>query len=245
MWFRTSSSHRCLRAAIGDSAHPQRRVTGVTEELPERLSRLVYLDTVVPQDGQAMLDILGEPTATMLRGLVERAGDGWRLPLPPGAPARLTEHPFACLTQPLRLGNPIAAQVQRTYIRCTHDPTGQHGSMTTRMATRARSEGWDVRELESDHEPSNTLQRLSQHCSPSWQHKIAPRKWVLLPQCWRCPARPGPEKAVRSGAREAETVAMKQEPFSGFCSCAKELLKRLAKVPVPWYTADIGQRMAL
>jgi len=132
-------------------------VTGAAEELPERLRRLVYLDAVVPQDGQAMLDVLGEPTAAMLRGLVERAGDGWRLPLPPGAPARITEHPFACLTQPLRLSNPSAAQVPRTYIRCTHDPTGQHGSMTSRMATRARSDGWDVRELESDHDAEQHL----------------------------------------------------------------------------------------
>lgn len=127
-------------------------VTGVAQQVPERLRRVVYLDALVPQDGQSMLDILGAPAAARLRELVAREGDGWRLPPPPGAPARHTAHPFACLVQPLRLDNPAAAGVPRTYIRCTAGGAGPHAAATAAIARRAAAEGWDCRELDSDHD---------------------------------------------------------------------------------------------
>lgn len=33
-------------------------ITGVAEQAPERLDHLVYLDALMPQDGQSFLDIL-------------------------------------------------------------------------------------------------------------------------------------------------------------------------------------------
>ncbi|HEU4322687.1 MAG TPA: alpha/beta fold hydrolase [Roseiflexaceae bacterium] len=128
-------------------------VTGVAERVPERLRRLVYLDAMVPEDGQSMLDVLGPVAAEHLRALVQSQGDGWLLPLPPGAPERLTPHPFACLTQPLPLRNPAARLLPRTYIRCTLGPSeGPHGLATARMLQRGRAQGWDTYEINADHD---------------------------------------------------------------------------------------------
>jgi pimeloyl-ACP methyl ester carboxylesterase len=68
-------------------------ITGVAERAPERLRHLVYLDAVVPEDGCSILDMAGPEHAAFLTGLVRERGDGWRLPVPPNADPRLTEHP--------------------------------------------------------------------------------------------------------------------------------------------------------
>ena len=50
--------------------------------MPERLSQLVYFNALVPQDGQAVVDLL--PAG--MRERFERSreeGDGWRVPAPP------------------------------------------------------------------------------------------------------------------------------------------------------------------
>lgn len=50
--------------------------------------------------------------------LAEKAGDGWRLPLAPGAP-RHQPHPLKTVTDRLPIHNPQAALLPRAYIHCT------------------------------------------------------------------------------------------------------------------------------
>ena len=88
-------------------------ITGVAEQVPERLAQLVYLDGLVPQDGQSGWDVTDPGLRDRIEQRVRAHGDGWRLLPPPDAPARITAHPFKPLTQPLAIKNPAAAC--RTY----------------------------------------------------------------------------------------------------------------------------------
>ncbi|ATL30583.1 alpha/beta fold hydrolase [Streptomyces formicae] len=60
---------------------------GAADRRPDRVARLVYLDSPMPQDGRSMLDQVREQmpegaTRGRVLGLRERAEGGWRVPAP-------------------------------------------------------------------------------------------------------------------------------------------------------------------
>ena len=55
-------------------------ITGVADQLPERIAQVVYLDAFVPQDGQTMLDIMPPDRRPLMEALVQKEGQGWLLP---------------------------------------------------------------------------------------------------------------------------------------------------------------------
>lgn len=148
-------------------------ITGVAERAPERLSHLVYLDAFVPEDGQSQVDITApqrEQRAAM-EARVRDEGNGWALPsLRPGPwepylreqwritddadvhwmLARLTPHPFATMTEPVRRVNAAAAALSRTYIRCTAVPSASFDRFAA--AARRPGSGWAYAELQSAHD---------------------------------------------------------------------------------------------
>jgi pimeloyl-ACP methyl ester carboxylesterase len=101
-------------------------VTGVADRIPDRISRLMYLDSGPTPDGLSFLDMQPPELKRHIERQVAELGDGWRLPLPSweelenviGASlegldeprrrlmrARAVAQPFGTYTQPLRLGN--------------------------------------------------------------------------------------------------------------------------------------------
>ena len=109
-------------------------ITGVADRIGHRIARLVYLDAVVPQNGQSAVDQLPPETrAIRIRAARER-GNGLAIPLPtetmfdlpPGedrdwVARRITPHPLASYTDPIFLNHPVGNGRPCTYIRCT-DP---------------------------------------------------------------------------------------------------------------------------
>jgi pimeloyl-ACP methyl ester carboxylesterase len=110
-------------------------ITGVADQVPERLAQVVYLDAAVPDDGQSSYDIWPDGAEVQATDQQEAEAAGTPGFLPPPLAwiedvvtnvdvrttvlARLTPHPLATLTQPIRLTNPNAARVPRTYMHCT------------------------------------------------------------------------------------------------------------------------------
>ena len=136
--------------------------TGVADRVPERIARLVYLDAFVPQDGQALLDIVSPGAAQRMRASA-KSGDGWRVapnPPPPDTPAedikwiqalRLAQ-PVKTFETPLQLrtGDP---KIPRTYIYCKRiNPEDTFRA----FAERARREHWTYHEIDSSHSPHIT-----------------------------------------------------------------------------------------
>ncbi|WP_305786740.1 alpha/beta fold hydrolase [Symbioplanes lichenis] len=116
-------------------------ISGVAGRVPERIAHLVFLDAMVPVDGETATDVM-----PITRTLLDRAAataTPWRIPPLPELPApyglfgvtdpddvawlrtTLTDEPALCYQQPVRLGGPAAAAIPRTHIHCTgNEPPG-------------------------------------------------------------------------------------------------------------------------
>ncbi|WP_033346377.1 alpha/beta fold hydrolase [Catenuloplanes japonicus] len=100
-------------------------ISGAAGAVPERIGRLVYLDAMVPVDGETAVDVMPE-----IAGMIEASGS-WRVPPFPleflGVTApedvawvsgMLTDEPALCYRQPVRMAGPAVAAVPRTHIHC-------------------------------------------------------------------------------------------------------------------------------
>lgn len=137
-------------------------VTGVAERCPERIGRLVYLDAFVPENGKCLLDYVERAVperAARFREEGERTGAvtpppsaTWGLVKPEHvvfATPRENRHPFRCLTQPVRLANPRARELPRTFVYCSSPATGSFDQ----FAQKYRSDpAWRFHELKTGHD---------------------------------------------------------------------------------------------
>ena len=137
-------------------------ISGVAERCAERLAHLVYVDASVPQDGESMFGKGPSEFREFVEADARARGDGWRWPLPDFEElsrfaslagvtdadlhwfrSNATPQPLKTLTQPLRIANPHAAALPRTYIECT-DP----------LPERLRNSGtWRYHKLATGHWP--------------------------------------------------------------------------------------------
>ncbi len=141
-------------------------VEGVAGRVPERLARVVYLDAWFPLDERRSMHELGRHLLPAFWSHLEervRAGDGWRLPVPPGdnpmdlphvedarwVRSKLTDHPAKTLEQALPSAGPDAMALPRTYILCPE--LGEPAPLVA-FREHARAEGWDYQELAAGHE---------------------------------------------------------------------------------------------
>ncbi len=131
--------------------------TGVADTVPDRISRVVYLDAFVPRDAQAMVDLLSADAVARMRATV-KSGDGWRVPpnpIPPDTSAedarwiaglRLPQ-PVRTLETPVRLRNGDT-RIPRTYVYYSRISPGDPFRA---FADRAKREHWDYHELDASH----------------------------------------------------------------------------------------------
>ena len=140
-------------------------ITGVAEVCPERIAHMVYVNGVIPADGESMVDQLipvrGEEFASWVQGLIEK-GDGF-LPAPASAEevgrrwgitdpgdlawvgANVTPQPAAAMASPVRMGNPQAKAIPKNFV-------GGGESGFDSVADRARQAGWGVYPVDSGHD---------------------------------------------------------------------------------------------
>ncbi len=140
-------------------------ITGVADRVPDRIAHLVYLDAVVPRDGQSLADT-APMMGTMLRRWANKNGDGWRVNPPRGGTfgikeepdlslvrSKVTPQPLKTFLQPVHITHPDAvAAIPHTFIECT-----RRGVIVWLMrrifmpGSPLNEPGWDRRKLASDH----------------------------------------------------------------------------------------------
>lgn len=155
-------------------------ITGVLDRIPERIRHLVYLDAVVPRDGESMADI-APMVISSLRKDARRHGDGWRVN-PPLAPfgiggafgvteepdlswvrSLLTPQPLRTFEERLRLKDPdILSRTPRTFVRCAGKgfPAVFRDVMRRLFAPRTLAPtgpGWRLRQLPTGHDCMITM----------------------------------------------------------------------------------------
>ena len=147
-------------------------ITGVVDQVPERIAHLVYLDTFVPRDGESMADI-SRIVIYLLRKKAQSHGDGWRIdsqgtygvttePDVSWLRSKVTPQPLKTFEQPLHLKNPaIVSAKPRTHIQCTAG--GFFRSLMrhilARRALPPREAGWRLRQLPTGHMAMITMPR--------------------------------------------------------------------------------------
>jgi pimeloyl-ACP methyl ester carboxylesterase len=131
-------------------------IAGVAERMPERIARLVYIDTIEPRDGQSWFDAITAAVAAPLQAIADKHGQGWRVPRSDVQPPRWVAHPLRTVTQPLARSDDRAARIPRSYVHATDKPKGWFfgfGDVIDAFATKVRAEGWDYHAIASDHLP--------------------------------------------------------------------------------------------
>ncbi|HEY6239631.1 MAG TPA: alpha/beta hydrolase, partial [Burkholderiales bacterium] len=115
-------------------------VTAAADRAAQRIAHLVYLDAVVPRDGQCLYDCAPAQVKTHFEEQAKTGGEGWRVPIAAASAQflglkreedlrwvlpKLTPHPIRTFREAVRLGSKPPA-MRRTYINCIGDkPLGQ------------------------------------------------------------------------------------------------------------------------
>jgi pimeloyl-ACP methyl ester carboxylesterase len=102
-------------------------ITGVADQLPERIKTLVYLDALVPENGSTLFTLRPE----YLDSFVNQVGTGGGNMVAPRAASefdtalpedwawmnrKTTAHPFACFSQSIRLTGRYSTVARRIYV---------------------------------------------------------------------------------------------------------------------------------
>ena len=137
-------------------------ITGVADRVAQRLSALVYLDAFLPENGQCMIDMVPSKSAAAMGGLVVEKGDGWKAP-PRNAASfqvataedqawvdrRCVPHPFATMTQPIRLTGAGQSVPTKVYIKAAKYDTSPFGPFAKQTK---EDPSWRYEEIECGHD---------------------------------------------------------------------------------------------
>lgn len=149
-------------------------ITGAADQVPERIARLIYVDTWPLPDGVAQIDLNPPEARQAQEQQVATQGEGWRLPMPAWEEldqgndlrglgeaeralmrARAVDQPFGTTTQSLRLKNPARAALPRTAIWCSLSIEEVQGLTAAypALCSTLTEPGWQFIELPTGHWP--------------------------------------------------------------------------------------------
>ena len=138
-------------------------ITGVTDIIPSRVWHLVYLDSIILENGQSPFSVLPPDVVAVRRKLVAEQGQGVFIPPPPptssGIPENhpsadwvkrhLTPHPVSTFDSPMRIDNPVGNGRPCTYIKCT---TPIYGPLEETRRGVKKQENWKWQEIATGHD---------------------------------------------------------------------------------------------
>lgn len=126
-------------------------ITGVADRLPERIKKLIYLDAMLPNDGDSATTLLGGRLP-----LEQMAKDGFLIPtwVQPGKPYPFdVPHPLKTFTDQISLKNPVREKIPAVYILTVDPGKKPEEDAFWPSAERARQRDWTVTIMEADHNP--------------------------------------------------------------------------------------------
>ncbi len=137
-------------------------VTGVADRMPNRIQHVVYLDALVPEDGDTAFALIPPGLTDSRRAAAREQSRDLALPVPgpdafpiPDGPAkdwfmrRLRPHPIGTYDSPVRLARPAGAGLPVTYVAYTDPPLTS--IEPSRQRARAKP-GWRYLELAVPHD---------------------------------------------------------------------------------------------
>jgi pimeloyl-ACP methyl ester carboxylesterase len=139
-------------------------ITGVADQLPDKIKSLVYLDAFVPENGQSLLSLLPPPFREFPAG-----SDYTTAPLPvvifAASPdvaayvdARTTPHPTACFALPVNLTGDLDRIKKKTYIYAN---VPEPAAFTSFYEKLKNEQNWTVHTLPCNHVQIDTPNELT------------------------------------------------------------------------------------
>ncbi len=125
-------------------------ISGVADRVPDRISRLVYVDAFVPNDGESVMSIngtRGDWLKPMIKG--DYIVPPWVKPDQP--PPHDVPQPLKTFADPVTLKNKAALKLSATYILTVNAGKEAKDDDFWPHAQRARERGWPVLQLTADH----------------------------------------------------------------------------------------------
>ena len=121
-------------------------ITGVADRIPDRVDALVYLDALVPRDGESCWALVNDEERQWYLG-VDHTGYG--VPPLPFFDSRATAHPLASFLQPIRLAGDLNTFRRRDFVYALQWP----GDSPLRPSyERVRDDpNWTTHELDGAH----------------------------------------------------------------------------------------------
>jgi len=141
-------------------------ISGVAEQAPERIRQLIYLDAMVPDNGESAKDVCGDLWEPMVKGNIKDS-----MVLYPFGPAKLTPpmdvpQPLNTFIEPLKISNPMVKKIPTAFLQMTKDGKGSpaHDKMGI---LKARARKWKIYTLEGGHysmreQPENLVKKLEE-----------------------------------------------------------------------------------
>lgn len=136
-------------------------ISGVVEKAEDRIRSLVYLDAFVPQDGQALLDLVRPEMAEGMRADARQNGDGYKLtprraeafsvnPADrPWVDAMCVKHPLGTLQQRVTLTGARERVPRRTFILATEYRPSPFAQFAEKLAS---DPAWRVSSIACGHD---------------------------------------------------------------------------------------------
>ena len=123
-------------------------ITGVADSIPGRISKLIYLDALLPENDESLMSIFGRDTSEM------NIRDGFIIPswVSKGQqPPSDVPHPLKTWQDRLSLNNKDRLKINSSYILTVDKGKDPKSDGFASQAERARKKNWDVYTLEADH----------------------------------------------------------------------------------------------
>lgn len=128
-------------------------ITGVADRIPDRIAHLVYLDAMLPENGENLMS-LRKPGSLPIE---QATKDGFITPwwVKPGKlPPLDVPQPLKTFTEPIVLKNQAATgKIPATYILTVDPGKKPEDDDFFGSAERARARGWKIIIMEADHVP--------------------------------------------------------------------------------------------
>ena len=125
-------------------------ITGAADRIPDRIHRLVYVDALLPSDGESVTSIFaarGDFLKQMTKG--DYIVPVWVKPDQP--PPHDVPQPLKTFTEPISLKNKAALKLPATYILTVDKGKEAKDDDFFSQSQRAKERGWPVLQLTADH----------------------------------------------------------------------------------------------
>ncbi len=129
-------------------------ITGVADRVPDRIKRLVYLDAIVPADGDSVVTLLGRGDFIKQMTKGDFIVPPWVRPDQP--PPHDVPQSLKTFTDPIVLKNEAARKIPATYILTVDQGKEPKDDDFFSQSVRAKERGWTMLQLTADHNPQRT-----------------------------------------------------------------------------------------